>query len=324
MTVYLTRLNILILIVFDVNCLICHSDRIVVPKTSREGLVLRTHEQHGHKSFDKLPRRLRQLYFWPKMDNYIQKICQECPVCQLTKTRITNRPELGEIADFSTIQPLKFWSIDFQGPFRTSKSGNRFIIVAIDYASKWVEALCTSDATAVKTAQFIILRHGTPDTIHTDQGTNFESKLIDKIKKTLSSPYHPQGNGAIERENRSIKELLRSYTRDDQRNWDSHVPSIVHTRNTNVHSSTGFSPYEIVYARKSDTYKALQPPAFEPTSEYIANLTEARKAIESAARSQMIKEQAKRKKAYEKLNPISYQQIEIGDQVVITNESSQA
>jgi transposase InsO family protein len=130
------------------------------------------------------------------MDNDIQKLCQECPVCQLTKTQMTNRPELGEIADSSTIQPLKFWSIDFQGPFRTSKSGNRFIIFAIDYSSKWVEALCTSDATAVTTAQFIleqiILRHGTPDTIHTDQGTNFESKLIEelcrlyKIKKTRS------------------------------------------------------------------------------------------------------------------------------------------
>lgn len=100
------------------------------------------------------------------------------------------------------------------------------IIVAIDNASNRVEVRATTDCTAVTTARFIleniVLRHGPPKTFHTDQGSNFEFKLIDQlckmyqIKKTRSSPYHPEGNGAVERENGSIKDLLRPYSFQNQ------------------------------------------------------------------------------------------------------------
>jgi transposase InsO family protein len=152
-------------------------------------------------------------FFWPRMDVDITDYIRHCDTCQRTKYHLPNRPEMGQIADQST-KPLQFWSIDFQGPFKTSSQGNRYILTAVDYASKWVEALATPDCSAVTTAKFIleqiILRHGTPHTIHTDQGANFESKLISQlcsiynIKKSRSSPYHPEGNGAVERENRSI------------------------------------------------------------------------------------------------------------------------
>jgi hypothetical protein len=177
-----------------INDIICRSDRIVIPQSSRVELINRFHNQHGHESYDKLSKRLKQLYFWPEMDNDIHTQVKTCHECQLDKTRMPNRPELGRIADPKTTQPLKFWSIDFQGPFRTSKSGKRFIIVAIDYASKWVEARCTIDATAVTTARFIleqiILRHGPPDVIHTDQGANFESNCVDCTTSRSKDHHH--------------------------------------------------------------------------------------------------------------------------------------
>jgi hypothetical protein len=74
----------------------------------------------------------------------IREFVHRCHNCQRTKYRQPNRPELGTISDPESTSPLQFWSIDLQGPFKTSNSGNRYIITAVDYASKWVEARATS------------------------------------------------------------------------------------------------------------------------------------------------------------------------------------
>lgn len=226
---------------------------------------------------------------------------------------------------------MKFWSIDFQGPLPTTTNGNRFLIVANDYGSKWDEAEQTKDQTAITTANFllknIILRHGPPDVIHTDQGANFESKLVNElcrlynIKKSRSAPYHPEGNGAVERENRSIKDLLRPYTLENQRDWDQKVPMVINARNTTVHSSTGFTPYEMIYARKPNE-TVQQEVDFEPSSEYVAKLKEAKKLIEACARKRHAKQLAKYKAAYAKRHRINYDYLKPGDLVLITNEAN--
>jgi uncharacterized protein (DUF2249 family) len=313
--------------------LVCRGDRIVVPENARNEQIHRFHVAHGHESFDKLSKRLKTAFYWPKMDIDILDFVRRCDICQRAKFRPPNRPELGQIADPDFAKPLKFWSIDFQGPFKTSKNGNRYIIVASDYGSKWVEARATKDCSAVTTANFlleqVILRHGPVDTIHTDQGANFESKLINElcriygIRKTRSSPYHPEGNGAVEIENRSIKELLRAYTCDNQTDWDTHIPLVINARNTTEHSATGFTPYEMVYARKpSILIENLPIIEIEPTSDYIARLAEARKQIEASARKHLKKELAKRKRAYEKRHKINCEPLKEGDQVMISNEAT--
>jgi transposase InsO family protein len=313
------------------NGLVCRGDRVCVPTAQRHVQIKRFHEAHGHEQPDKLTKRMHALFFWPKMDTDIATYVQSCDGCQRAKDRPPNRPELGQIAPVTT-SPLKFWSIDFQGPFRTSENGSRYIITAIDYGSKWVEAKATADCSAVTTAQFIleniILRHGPPEVIHTDQGTNFESKIVNElcalynIKKSRSSPFHPEGNGAVERENRSLKSLLRAYTIDDQTDWDRHIPIIVNARNTTVHSATGFTPFEMVYGRSPDANPLATTPPDESSSEYIARLTQARKHIEKSARLRLKREQEKRKRAYEKSNRIASEDFKPGDLVLITNEGN--
>lgn len=115
---------------------------------------------------------------------------------------------------------LAFWSIDLQGSYHTTKSGNQ--IVAIDYITKFVEASCLKDATAVSTAKFIvnnlIVRHGIPKSmcLLSDQGSNFESKLIKElcelygINKMRSSPY----------------QLVKVPLRESQNDWEQFVPQI--------------------------------------------------------------------------------------------------
>ena len=121
--------------------------------------------------------------------------------------------------------------IDFVGPLPLTTSGNKYIIVAMDYFTKWPEAKAVSNATAEQVAIFIyediICRHGCPQRILSDRGTHFNNemiaKLVDKfsMRHLLSTPYHPQTNGLVERFNRTLKESLAKLADED--NWDKYI-----------------------------------------------------------------------------------------------------
>jgi len=266
------------------------------------------------------------------MASDVTRFVECCDVCQRTKERSTDTNRLGHIVNPSKAKPLEFWSVDIQGPFRTSTSGNRYIIVAIDYMTKYVEAACLKDCTAVSTAKFlvenIIMRHGIPKgmTLLSDQGSNFESKLIQElcelysITKVRSSPYHPQGNGAVERENRSIKAMLRCYTLDDQSDWDKYLPQIIHARNTTKHASTGFSPHQMLYGKKPSDFAPM--PDITTTSEYVSKLRVIREKIESKARDQLAKKQRANELGYNKRRPRARYQFTKGALVLLTNEAT--
>ena len=268
-------------------------DRIIVPEEQRKAILTGQHEFFGHEQTDALFRRLREKYYWPVMYDTIKKLVTTCDVCQRTKHRLTDVAELKHIVDLDKVAPLSFWSVDLQGPYHTTRRGNRYLIVAVDYITKMVEIGCLKDATAISTGRFlvnnIILRYGVPTgmKILSDQGSNFESLLIKElcdlygISKFKSSPYHPAGNGAVERENRAIKELLRSYTLESQSDWDEYIPQIMYSRNTTVHSATGFTPYEMVYGHKPAAISDNAPEQL--TSEFVKKLRENKLMIERAA-----------------------------------------
>lgn len=169
----------------------------------------------------------------------------------------------------------------------------------------------------------LILRHGIPKgmSLLSDQVSNFEWKLIKElcelygINKMRSLPYHPAGNGAVERENRSIKELIRSYTVNSQNGWDQFVPQIVHARNTSIHASTGYSPYEMVYGRKPN----LIPQEKQLCSEYLQKLGLIKRRIEAEAVKRIEKGRRRRAEPFKEKRNYKFH---LGDLVLITNEAN--
>ena len=115
------------------------------------------------------------------------------------------------------VQLFDVWGIDIMGPFPTSV-GNLYILLAVDYVSKWVEAAACSKNDANTVVGFlqknILSRFGTPRTIISDGGSHFANKVFDilmnryGIKHIMSLVYHPQENGQVEISNREIKKIL--------------------------------------------------------------------------------------------------------------------
>ena len=143
------------------------------------------------------------------------KSCIECQANK--KPRKSPRAPLGSMAVGA---PLDRMATDFMGPFPITPRGNRYILVVSDQFSKWVEIFSLPDQSATKCASTIlnevISRFGTPLSIHSDQGRNYESQIFQQlcrlleIKKTRTSIRNPKGNGHVERFNRTLLSLIKN------------------------------------------------------------------------------------------------------------------
>ena len=126
------------------------------------------------------------------------------------------------------VQLFDVWGIDFMGPF-LSLFGNTYILIAVDYVSKWVEATACPKNNANTFVGFlqrnILSRFGTPRTIISDGESHFANKVFDKligrygIKHIMSLAYHPQPNGQAEISNREIKKILEKTVSSSIRDW---------------------------------------------------------------------------------------------------------
>ncbi|BES90780.1 multicellular organismal development [Nesidiocoris tenuis] len=183
--------------------------------------------------------------------------------------------------------PFDRIGMDILGPFPKTRRGNRYILVAADYFTKWPEAIAIPDqeakTVAIALIENVLSRVGIPLEIHTDQGRNFESTLVRElaqlmgIVKTRSTSLHPQSGGLVERLNRTLTKHLAQFVDRSQSNWDEKLPLFLLAYRSACHSTTGLSPAQLVYGRDLRLPEILvRPPVQEvrPTTEYVIQLRE--------------------------------------------------
>lgn len=144
--------------------------------------------------------------------------------------------------------------LDFQGPYKKSLNGNTYIIVASDYLTRYVFAkpLSNSKATAIiKFLKRIFLEHGTPLIIQTNQGRNFLSDELSQffnengIHHSMSTPYHPQSQGLVERSNQVINERIRLFSKNTKQ-WNKQLQELIYSINTTINKTTMNSPFRLL------------------------------------------------------------------------------
>ena len=157
--------------------------------------------------------------------------------------------------------PFVQWGIDIMGPFPLRKKQLRFLIVAIDNFTKWVEEEPITTITEAKISSFvwknIIYRFGVPHVIILDNGKQFDNPKFRKfyqdlrIKNHYSSPRHPQANSQIEVMNKSLLKIIKTRLEEVKGAWSKELPNVFWVYRTTTRVPTGETPFRLTFGTEA-------------------------------------------------------------------------
>ncbi len=234
-----------------------------------------SHPLSGHGGIYKTYKRLQDGVFWPGMWTDVKHYVKDCVKCQTLKSE--NQKPAGKLQPITISQPNKMVGVDIMGPLPSSTQRHEYLLVFVDYFTRWVELFPMRHANAQTIAKIlrteILTRWGVPDFILSDRGTQFLSfifkELCEKwnLNQKLTTAYHPQTN-MTERVNRTLKCMIASYVDDNHKKWDQHLPELRFAINSAVQESIGMSPAELQIGRKlkSPMDKLLQVKSLSPST----------------------------------------------------------
>ena len=231
----------------------------IVPQNQKERIMAESHwaVSSGHSESRKL-LRLRGRFYWINMRRDVIEWCRDCTTCAAKKG--PRRTPHAPLQIINVGSPMERVAIDITGPLPVSASGNRYILVVMDYFSKWPEAYAIPNQEATTVAQVLVneflSRFGVPYELYSDQGRNFESNVFKEcckilgIRKTRTTPMHPESDGMVERFNRTLGQELAKQCKIQQEDWDKHLPLLLLEYRSAEHESTGYTPAHLMIGRE--------------------------------------------------------------------------
>jgi hypothetical protein len=233
-----------------------HDDLIYIPDTNDLRLrVLRYKHDHilsGHPGQNKTVDLVRRDYTWPGLREFVKKYCKSCTTCMRSKPQ-RHKP-YGLLKQLPIPErPWNSISMDFIETLPTS-SGCDAILVIVDRLSKQgifipTTIQCTSEDLAVLFVTHVFSKHGVPEHVTSDRGSEFVSRFFRALGKALdmklhfTSGYHPEANGQTERTNQTLEQYLRIFCNYQQDNWFTLLPLAEFTYNNTPSATTGISPF---------------------------------------------------------------------------------
>ena len=236
--------------------------QFVLPYRFRKRALQACHDEFGHQGMDKTTLLLQKKFFWNNLVNETREHIRNCGRC-LTFKKLEETPAMEWI---ETSYPLELVHLDFLtiGQKGTDEQGEKKkpvnILVATDHFTRFSQAYVTTNQTAITVAKTLwdkfITQYGWPEKILTDQGQCFEAEIIKslckeaKIEKIRTCPYHPQGNGQVERFNKTLLNMIGTIEPTEKVRWKDKVQALTHAYNCTSSTTTGYSPYFLFYGRE--------------------------------------------------------------------------
>lgn len=280
----------------------------VIPFKQRKAVFQSLHDDMGHPGRDKTLALHRARCYWPSMAKDVEEMVQKCRRCVCRKARYAPAP----LVPIITSQPLELVCMDYL--LVEPSSGYEHLLVITDHFTKFAKVIPTKNETALTTAralyQNFISVYGIPTRILSDQGRNFESKVIRELcaltgtAKSRTTPYHAMANGACEKMNQTLLKMLGTLSKDKKTKWKEYLPSLVYAYNCTPHETTGYSPYELMFGRKPtlpiDVEFSNVNEGKSSISKFVSDLQEHIKYSQESARKRLEQKAATAKENYDR------------------------
>ena len=260
--------------------------QLVVPSSLKTEVLHDVHEGvlGGHLGIDKSLGKLKERFYWPGHYNDVKQWCATCVNCATRKTAGPTRR--GPLHPITVGYPLQLVAVDILGPLPRTSDGNSYILVAEDYFTRWLEAWPVPNQEAKTVARKLMdemfFRFSLPDQILSDQGRQFESAIVTElcsllqIHKSRTTPYHPQGDGLVERSNRTLLNMLSIVVKGHPNTWESHLRAVCMAYNTSKQPTTGYSPFFLMFGRRArlpiDILYGTNQPSSQIVTDFVSDM----------------------------------------------------
>ena len=233
----------------------------ILPTKLRRGILRLYHDQPttGHKGWKATWRRVGRRFHWFGLRTFCQTYVKTCDKCQAAQSRYGSRAPLRTVKNYA---PFSRIAMDIMKLTPAEYRGEKYkaILVVSDHFTKWAEAYPLQDETTERVAHLLwerlFSKVGWPEELHSDRGTEFESGLVKELAalaatdKTATCAYHPQADGQVERLNRVIQEMLRSFCDKNPTSWPKYLDAVMCAYRSAVHTATGFTPNRMVFGNE--------------------------------------------------------------------------
>uniref|UniRef100_A0A1A8F2I7 Gypsy retrotransposon integrase-like protein 1 n=2 Tax=Nothobranchius korthausae TaxID=1143690 RepID=A0A1A8F2I7_9TELE len=229
--------------------------QLVLPEQLRDSVFKSLHDDMGHLGIERTLDLARTRFYWPRMAAEIENRVKTCNRCIRRKT---SPEKAAPLVNIKSTRPLELVCMDFLS-IEPDRCGKKDVLVLTDHFTKYAIAVPTCNQKAPTVAKALwdnfIVHYGIPERLHSDQGPDFESCLIQELckligtRKIRTTPYHPRGN-PVERFNRTLLSMLGTLEEKDKTQWHNYVKPLVHAYNCTRNDTTGFAPYELMFGRQ--------------------------------------------------------------------------
>ncbi|XP_072115422.1 uncharacterized protein [Mobula birostris] len=303
--------------------------QLVMPEKYRKAVLQALHDDSGHLGVEKTYGLVKDRFYWPRMRGEVEEYCKTCSRCVRRKTLPAQAAPLSHL---QSAGPMDLVCMDFLS-IEPDTSNTANVLVLTDHYTRYAQAFPTKDQKATTVAKVLwekyFVHYGLPRRIHSDQGRDFESRLIHElldmlgVEKSRTTPYHPQGDPQPERFNRTLLDMLGTLEIGQKSKWSQHIAHLVHCYNCTRNDATGYSPYYLMFGREARLpidlcfgTEAGEIPS-KPCLKYVSDMRRELKREYELAEAAATKQNQRNKRRYDQ--KVKFVQLLAGDRVLIRN-----